>query len=185
MEKRPCFHQLLPPFVANNTPKTLCYKSKPIPHIVRCFRICGAITTLILQGNSANNQPYVKASIKKTHHGHPSAYPLTNRRRSIAVSSVLRPPLPISDDTTDADVDYEVKLLAPITNRLSRYGGRATSVPPQSVTLTYHPLLTKHSVLYRDGLAYDHHARPILVTADDAGYYHQTPSIYELHLQVV
>lgn len=136
-----------------------------------------------LIGNSANNQPYVKASIKKTHHGHPSAYPLTNRRRSIAVSSVLRPPLPISDDTTDADVDYEVKLLAPITNRLSRYGGRATSVPPQSVTLTSHPLLTKHSVLYRDGLAYDHHARPILVTADDAGYYHQTPSIYELHLQ--
>lgn len=62
----------------------------------------------------------------------------TFRRRSIAVSSVLRPPL--VTDPYDDDVDYEVKLIAPLTNRLTgRYGGgggaRAASVPPTTVTV--------------------------------------------------
>lgn len=134
------------------------------------------------------SQPAVRP-IRRSHVQPPSS-PALARRSSIAVSSVLRPPLVTDDDA--ADVDFEVKRIAPLTNRLSRYGTRSTSVPPpltsssSSSGFVQHPFVVgRRTVFYDAGRGYDHYDHPggrVILIGDDPEFYH-APTVYDVEVQ--
>lgn len=118
-----------------------------------------------------SSAPYSQPAARpiRRSHVHSTGSPSVTRRRSIAVSSVLRPPL--VTDTTDADVDYEVKLIAPITNRLTKYG-RATSVPPLSGGVLHPLVIGRRAVIYDTDSGYNHPQSHVILTGDEPEFYH-------------